>query len=290
MLTQTFLFFQQYPLYFYTTLGLLGAIIGSFLNVVIIRLPIMLEHGWQAQCQELLGIKNAKKQPSYNLIIPRSQCPNCNKPIQALDNIPILSFILLGGKCRQCKQKISSVYPAIEIVSTIMAIAVAVYFGPNLQMLASLILCWSLLVLCMIDLKHFLLPDDITLPLLWLGILSNTVMLFTDIYSSVFGAIAGYLILWSVWCLFKLATGKDGMGHGDFKLLAALGAWFGWQALPTLIILSATIGTIIGLYLILFKTHDKNIPIPFGPYLAIAGWITLFISSNEKYSIFLAIS
>lgn len=256
----------------------LGLLIGSFLNVVIHRIPLMMKQEWQSDCCELLEVKNTANKganETYNLLKPDSHCPNCQCEIKPWQNIPILSYISLGGKCANCEEKISIRYPLIEACTAILSGVIAVYFGASEQTLALLLLTWGLIALTMIDIDHQLLPDSITLPLMWLGILLSTQGIFTDLESSVWGAIGGYLSLWSVFWLFKLLTGKEGMGYGDFKLLAALGAWMGWQALPLIIILSSVVGAVIGIAGIIIIGRDKNVPIPFGPYLAIAGWVAL---------------
>jgi len=238
----------------------------------------MMQRDWQQQCCELLELESSEPQKydnAINLITPRSHCPNCKHQISTFENIPIISYLFLRGKCRNCKNNISIRYPIIEFISAISAVTVAFYFGVSLQTLFALILTWSLIVLSMIDFDHQLLPDDITLPLLWLGIIINYFGIFTDLESSVLGAIFGYGALWSVYITFKLVTGKEGMGHGDFKLLAVLGAWFGWVYLPMIIIMSSLVGAVIGISLMLFKSHSRNTAIPFGPYLAIAGWISM---------------
>jgi leader peptidase (prepilin peptidase) / N-methyltransferase len=236
----------------------------------------MMKGEWWDSCRELLEIDcDTSKRKPFNLITPRSHCPNCKHKITALENIPIISYLFLKGKCKNCANKISIRYPLIEFVSAITVVIVAFYFGVSLQTLFALFLTWSLIALSMIDFDHQLLPDDITLPLLWLGIIINLFGLFTDIESSILGAVFGYGILWSVYIIFKLITGKEGMGHGDFKLLAVLGAWFGWQSLPLIIILSSLVGAIIGISLMIFNSHDRNTAIPFGPYLAVAGWISM---------------
>jgi leader peptidase (prepilin peptidase)/N-methyltransferase len=261
--------------------GLIGLLIGSFLNVVIHRLPIMLERGWQAQAREILaaeGTAAAGPEPTeiYNLIAPRSGCPGCGAPIKAWQNIPVLSYLLLKGKCAACGVAISMRYPLVEAITAALSALVAWHFGYSLETMAALILTWALIVLTVIDLDHQLLPDSITLPLLWLGILFALLgTTFTDLNSAVIGAIAGYLILWSIFHLFKLVTGKEGMGYGDFKLLGALGAWLGWQMLPVIIILSAAVGAITGIGMILVGGRDSQRPIPFGPFLAAAGFIAL---------------
>lgn len=270
--------FTIYPFLYLGSVFVLGLLVGSFLNVVILRLPVMMEKDWQQQCCELLELddsKYSKNKTNLNLYMPRSHCPECKHQISALENIPLISYLLLKGKCRHCKTKISLRYPLIEFVSGVSVVIVAFYFGISLQTLFALLLTWALIALSMIDFDHQLLPDDITLPFLWLGIIINLFGLFTDIESSVIGAILGYGTLWSVYITFKLVTGKEGMGHGDFKLLAVLGAWFGWQSLPIIIILSSIVGAIIGILLMVFKSHDRNTAIPFGPYLAIAGWVSM---------------
>lgn len=259
-----------------TIIGLLGLIIGSFLNVVIVRLPRMLATDWTAQCYEYLKQTppNQNNEP-YNLVVPRSHCPKCNHMISAIDNIPVLSFLCLKGRCRHCQTPISWRYPLIEITTALLSVFVAYRFGLTWQTTAALVLTWSLVALTVIDLQEQLLPDDITLPLLWLGLIVNSQSLFTSLPSALFGAVAGYLFLWSIYWLFKLLTHKEGMGYGDFKLLAMLGAWLGWQVLPVIVLLSSLVGVIVGLTLIASKRLKRDQPIPFGPYLAIAGWLSL---------------
>lgn len=262
-------------------IGILGLIVGSFLNVVIYRLPIMMEREWRMQCAELLKVPaQLSSNETFNLIQPRSRCPHCGHQITALENIPVLSYLWQRGQCTACRQTISPRYPLIEILSAMLAIITAWHFGFGWTLLAALILTWALLAASMIDFNHQLLPDSITLPLLWLGIICNLLGLYTDIVSSVIGAIAGYLSLWSVYWLFKLLTGKEGMGYGDFKLLAMLGAWMGWQALLLIVLLSSLVGAVVGISLILWRRHDRNVPIPFGPYLAAAGWLNLLWGEN----------
>jgi leader peptidase (prepilin peptidase)/N-methyltransferase len=256
--------------------GLLGLCIGSFLNVVIHRLPRMMEHDWRAQCAELNN-QAPSDEPRLTLAAPRSRCPACGHQIKAIENIPLLSYIfLLRGKCSSCQQPISLRYPLIEVLTGLLSAFTAWHFGPTLATCGALLLAWSLIALAAIDLDTQLLPDSITLPLLWLGLLFNLGSTFVDLSTAVIGAMAGYLALWSVFWLFKLATGKEGMGYGDFKLLAALGAWLGWSMLPTIILLSSVVGAAVGIALIVFARHGRNIPIPFGPYLAAAGAIALF--------------
>ncbi|SNR64606.1 leader peptidase (prepilin peptidase) / N-methyltransferase [Methylobacillus rhizosphaerae] len=271
---------QDTPTFLIVLSVLLGVVVGSFLNVVIHRLPRMMQLSWQ---QEHLAAMNqpAQEYPRYNLAHPRSHCPRCKHTLSTLENIPLLSYLALGGKCRTCKASISLRYPVVEILSGLLAGMVSVHFGYSALTVAAWILVFALLALTFIDLDTFLLPDSITLPLLWLGLLlSLSGHGFTDISSAVLGATLGYLSLWSVYWLFKLATGKEGMGYGDFKLLAALGAWFGWQLLPAIILISAAIGSIIGLTLLMFANYDRETPIPFGPYLALAGLIVMFFGKH----------
>ena len=284
---------QAYPLLGLACSLILGLLVGSFLNVVIYRLPKMMERDWQAQCREFLANdgnvaslpSNEEKQESFNLIVPASTCPHCGHKIRAWENIPVISYLFLKGKCASCKSSISARYPIIELVTGLLSVAVIYYMGINWNGLAALVLTWSLITLTMIDIDTYLLPDDITLPLLWLGLIVNSLGGFTDLSSAVWGAIVGYLSLWSVYQLFKLLTGKEGMGYGDFKLLAALGAWMGWQMLPQIILLSSLVGAVIGISMIVIRGRDKNIPIPFGPYLAIAGWIAFVWGDtiNQSY-------
>lgn len=266
--------------------AILGLMVGSFLNVVIHRLPIMMELGWRQQCAELsrsnatdsLSSNAGEDQPApaYNLIVPRSACPHCNHTLSAWENIPIFSYLLLRGKCKVCGAAISLRYPVVETISGLLCAYAAWHFGFGWAAGGALLFVWALLALTAIDLDTQLLPDDITLPLLWAGLLFNLFGVFTDLPSAVLGAVIGYLTLWSVYWLFKLITGKEGMGYGDFKLLAALGAWLGWQMLPLIILLSSLVGAVIGITLIVMLKHGRNIPIPFGPYLAGGGLIALF--------------
>jgi leader peptidase (prepilin peptidase)/N-methyltransferase len=255
--------------------GLLGLVIGSFLNVIIYRLPMMMQQEARLQCAELLNVPISQANQPFNLIRPRSHCPHCGHQVTMLENIPVVSFIWQRGQCTACHQAISWRYPLIELLSAGLAIILAWQFGFTWQLLGALILTWILLALSMIDFEHQLLPDSLTLPGLWLGIGINLFNLYTNIEASVIGAITGYLFLWSIYWIFKLLTGKEGMGYGDFKLLALLGAWLGWQPLPTIILISSLLGTLVGISLILIRQHDRNVPIPFGPYLALAGWIYL---------------
>jgi leader peptidase (prepilin peptidase) / N-methyltransferase len=269
-------------------------LVGSFLNVVIHRVPIMLEREWQAQAQEILREKQgdvrllqpdpqhpAPPQPKYNLVVPRSACPKCGAMITAAQNIPVVSYLLLGGKCANCGTRISVRYPLVELGTAILSALVAWKFGFVWYTAAALLLTWMLIALTGIDIDHQLLPDNMTLPLLWMGLLLSlagsipAIGLPVDPRSSIIGAAAGYLSLWSVYHGFRLLTGKEGMGYGDFKLFAALGAWLGWQMLLPIILLAAFTGAVLGIAMILLRGRDRNIPIPFGPYLAAAGWIAL---------------
>ena len=266
---------QTVPAAFVGVCLILGLMVGSFLNVVIHRLPKMLELGWRQQCAELRG-EEAAAGPTYNLIVPRSACPHCHHAISAWENIPIVSYLLLRGKCKGCGAAISPRYPIIEAISGMLCGFAAWHFGFGWAAGGALLLIWALLALAAIDFDTQLLPDDITLPLLWAGLLFNLSGTFTNLHSAVLGVVFGYLALWSVYWAFKLATGKEGMGYGDFKLLAALGAWMGWQMLPLIILLSSAVGAVVGITLIVAARHGRNVPIPFGPYLAGGGLIALF--------------
>jgi leader peptidase (prepilin peptidase)/N-methyltransferase len=252
-----------------------GLLIGSFLNVVVLRLPPMMEHDWQCQCKELLGDESSSGERPPGLVISRSRCPACGHAIRAHENIPILGFILLGGKCSSCKTPISWRYPLVELVTGLMFLTIIWHFGPTAQGIGALLLTAFLIALTGIDIDHQLLPDNLTLPLLWAGLLVNIYGTYTDLTSSVIGAIGGYLILWSIYQVFRLLTGKEGMGYGDFKLLAALGAWLGWQVLPLVILLSSVVGAVLGIILMGTGKLQRDKPMPFGPFIAAAGWITL---------------
>lgn len=260
---------------------LFGLMVGSFLNVVIHRLPVMLERSWRRECLALDG-KEPPPEPPYNLVVPRSACPSCKAPITALQNIPVVSWLVLGRRCRSCRKPISARYPAVELLTALMSAAVAWKFGFTWTTGAALVLTWFLIALAFIDIDTQLLPDNLTLPLLWLGLLLALVLpadesarLPVDLRTAVTGAIAGYLSLWSVYHLFRLLTGKEGMGYGDFKLLAALGAWLGWQMLLPIIIGAAGVGAVVGIAAIVLRARDKGVPMAFGPYLAAAGWLAL---------------
>ncbi len=255
--------------------GLLGLCVGSFLNVVIHRLPKMMEQEWHTQCAELRG-ETASTEASLTLAHPRSRCPSCGHQITTLENIPVVSYLLLRGRCSNCATPISVRYPIIETLTALLSAYATWHFGPSLQTVGALLLIWALIALTVIDCDTQLLPDSITLPLLWFGLAFNLFGAYVDLPSAVIGAMVGYLSLWSVFWLFKLATGKEGMGYGDFKLLAALGAWLGWQMLPVVVLLSSVVGATVGIGLIISSRHGRNTPIPFGPYLAIAGLIALF--------------
>ena len=254
---------------------LLGLTVGSFLNVVIYRLPIMMEARWRRDCCELLEIEGEKQEAPLNLATPNSHCPHCKAPVKAWQNIPVVSYLLLGGKCGNCGVGIAKRYPIIELITGLMTMALTWYFGLGMALGGAIILTWALVTLTMIDVNHQLLPDDITLPLMWLGLALNIQGTFVSLQDAVIGAIAGYLSLWVVYWAFKLITGKEGMGYGDFKLLAALGAWLGWQMLPVIILLSSVVGAVVGIALMVLKQRGREVPIPFGPYLAAAGWIAL---------------
>lgn len=255
--------------------AVLGLLVGSFLNVVIHRLPKMMDNDWRCQCAELRG-EEAPQGERLSLSMPRSRCPSCGHAITALENIPIISWLALRGKCSACRAPISPRYPLVEALSGLLSALAGAHFAYGWPALGALLLIWSLIALTFIDFDTQYLPDSITLPLLWTGLLFNLFGTYADLQSSVIGAMAGYLSLWSVYWGFKLATGKEGMGYGDFKLLAALGAWLGWQILPLTILLSSLVGALVGIGLIVLARHGRNVPIPFGPYLATAGLIALF--------------
>ena len=254
---------------------LLGLLVGSFLNVVIYRLPVMMQRDWRKQAREILELPEAPEQGTFNLVLPNSCCPHCGHQIRPWENIPVLSYLFLRGKCAGCKAPISKRYPLVELACGLLSGYVAFHFGFGWQAAGMLLLTWGLLAMSMIDCDHQLLPDALVLPLLWLGLIANQFGLFTSLEDALWGAIAGYLSLWSVYWLFKLLTGKEGMGYGDFKLLAMLGAWGGWQVLPLTILLSSLVGAVLGVIMLRLRNQETSTPIPFGPYLAIAGWIAL---------------
>ena len=276
--------FLNDPHYFTAVAVVLGLCVGSFLNVVIHRLPRMLERQWRLECAEIAGTE-APAEERYDLVLPPSRCPGCGHAITARENIPLVSYFLLRGRCSSCKTRISPRYPFVEALAGLLSGYVAWRFGLSAATLGALLFCWAMVALAFIDLDTFYLPDNITLLLLWTGLVFNVFGVFTDLRSAVIGAAAGYLALWSVFWLYKLATGKEGMGYGDFKLLAAIGAWLGWKALPLVILLSSFVGAVIGIALIVFARRERHMPIPFGPYLAIAGVIALFHGGaiNTRY-------
>lgn len=259
----------------YAGVFVLGALVGSFLNVVILRIPPLLEYDWRCQCRELLELEPQDAEKPGGIVMSRSQCPNCGHAIKAYENIPLFSYLFLGGKCSACKTGISFRYPLVEFFTAAMFVVTIWHFGPNLQGLTALVLTASLIAMAGIDIDHQLLPDNMTVPLMWGGILISFWSIHTDLVSSVAGAIGGYLVLWTIYHLFRLLTGKEGMGYGDFKLLAALGAWMGWQMLPLIVLLSSVVGAVVGLVLMATGKLQRDKPMPFGPFIAAAGWIAL---------------
>ena len=255
--------------------AVIGLCVGSFLNVVIHRLPKMMERGWADQCAELAG-REPEAKPRYDLVVPRSACPACGHAITAIENIPVVSWLALRGRCRACKAPISPRYPVVELVAGALAVAAVWQFGAGWKGLAACAFLWTLLALAFIDADTQLLPDDLTLPLLWGGLVANLFGLFVPLASAVVGAMAGYLVLWAVYWLFKLVRGKEGMGYGDFKLLAALGAWLGWPMLPQIVLVSSVLGAVGGILMIVLEGRDKAVPLPYGPWLAGAGAVALF--------------
>ncbi len=276
---------QENQLLFLTTVSLFSLAVGSFLNVVILRLPKMMESEWHTQCRELLEIEQEETSlEKITLSKPASTCPHCGHKIRAWENIPVVSYLILKGKCSSCKAGISPRYPIIEAATALLSVVVAWHFGFTWETAAALPLTWALIALSMIDFDHKLLPDSIVLPFLWLGLILSTFGIFTDPGSSIYGAVFGYLSLWSIFHIFRILTGKEGMGYGDFKLLALFGAWLGWQYLLQIILLSSVVGAVIGLLLIIFLGRDRNIPIPFGPYIATAGWISLMWGDSINHA------
>lgn len=276
--THVVAYFSSEPVAFIFVASLFSLAVGSFLNVVIYRLPLMLERNWRVECAAAgyyTGPEIRETEEPFNLVVPRSRCPHCNHRITAWENIPVISYLFLRGKCRKCGAPISARYPVVEALTAAMGGITAAHFGPTLAGLAALLLVWTLVALAFIDFDHQILPDALTLPVLWLGLLVNSRDIFVSLESAVFGAVAGYLSLWLVYQVFRLLTKKEGMGFGDFKLLALFGAWLGWQQLPLIILLSSFTGAVIGLALIIGLGRDKQVPMPFGPFLCIAGWISL---------------
>ena len=276
---------QESATFFITLTAIFGLMIGSFLNVVIYRMPKMMERSWQRQCAELRG-EPVEAMPVFNLAAPRSVCPHCGHKIAFGENTPVLSYLLMRGRCLECRSPISVRYPIIEVVTGIASGFVAWHFGWDWLTAAALVFVWALIALAAIDIDTHLLPDDITLPLMWLGILVNMQTGFTNLQSAVIGAVAGYLSLWAVYWIFKLITGKEGMGYGDFKLLAAIGAWLGWSILPLVILLSSLVGAVVGVGLIIAAKLHKDIMIPFGPYLAGGALIALFWGQEINHAYF----
>lgn len=275
-MNELFILMEQTPALLYGFVTILGLLIGSFLNVVIYRLPVMMEREWKADCADYFPEANIEKEEkAFNLVVPRSRCPQCDHLIGSIENIPLLSWLWQKGRCKHCACKISKRYPSIELLTGLLSLAVACIVPLGWPLLFALLFTWVLVSLTFIDFDTMLLPDQLTLPLLWFGLLININGTFVGLTDAVLGAAFGYLSLWSIYWLFKLVTGKEGMGYGDFKLLAALGAWFGWQALPLIIIISSFAGAIIGIAVILSSKDKESRPMPFGPYLAIAGWIYL---------------
>ncbi len=275
--------FVQSPLLFISTAFVFALLVGSFLNVVIYRLPVMMERAWRAQCDELAATPaNELPEGRFDLIAPRSRCPSCGQQITALQNIPVISYVLLGGKCAGCGTKIALRYPIIELLTAVLTGMVAWRFGFGWEAAAAIVMTWALVAISVIDIDHQYIYDNMVLPLIWIGLalslfhpMDGADKLFIDPKAAIVGALAGYLSLWSIYHLFRLLTGKEGMGYGDFKLLAALGAWLGWSLLPLIILMSAVVGAVVGILLIVFKQHERSVPIPFGPYLAAAGWISM---------------
>jgi len=263
------------PLAFGITVFVFSLMVGSFLNVVIYRLPVILERTWRKECDELKGEVATGEGDPFNLVVPRSRCPHCGHRIRAWENIPVISYVFLRGKCSQCRTRISLRYPLVELLTAALSTVTALMLGPTLSGLAAVVLVWGLIALAFIDFDHQILPDVIVLPGLWIGLLLNSQQVFTSLESAVYGAVAGYISLWLVYQLFKLVTGKEGMGFGDFKLFALFGAWLGWQQLPLIILLSSLTGAVLGLAMIVVAGRDKQVPMPFGPFLCIAGWIAM---------------
>lgn len=284
------LFTQSAPVFIGVVFAF-ALVIGSFLNVVIHRLPIMMEREWREQCEEFEKTPPTERLPKgrFDLIAPRSRCPSCGHMIKAWQNIPVISYLLLGGQCANCKMSISARYPLVELLTAVLAALCAWRFGASWEGLMAIAMTLALVPISIIDADTQFIPDSIVLPLMWLGLsmslfhpLAGSEVLFISPKDAIVGAIAGYLSLWTVYQLFKLVTGKEGMGYGDFKLLAALGAWLGWQQLPMIILMSAMVGAIVGISMMAFRNHDRSVPIPFGPYLAAAGWITMLWGETIK--------
>ncbi|MBV7316461.1 A24 family peptidase [Shewanella sp. NIFS-20-20] len=294
-MTEFIALMQQLPWLFYTLSFIFAATIGSFLNVIIHRLPVMMKREWQQECHDYLEshyqqqidakhltpvLKHLAKShddypDNYNVVVPASACPQCHSAIKPWQNLPVISWLLLKGKCHHCQHPISARYPIVEAITGLLVTSLAWHFGPTMAFIWASILTFGLIAMTWIDFDEMLLPDQLTLPLLWLGLLLNINGTFTDIVSAVIGAVAGYLSLWTVFWGFKLITGKEGMGYGDFKLMAVFGAWLGWQMLPLIILLSSLVGAVVGITLMATKRMQQGNPMPFGPYIALAGWIAL---------------
>ncbi len=281
-MTATLDLLAQYPAFFFSFVFVISLMVGSFLNVVIYRVPVMMERSWQREYQEYFNNEESSEsqqtEETVNLIKPDSTCPKCGHKIRAWENIPVISWLFLRGKCSNCKTPISIRYPLVELLTAVLSVWIAAHFGFGPEALLGIVITWVLVALTFIDADKMLLPDELTLPLLWLGLGASVFTVFVPPSTAIIGAAVGYLSLWSVYWLFKLVTGKEGMGYGDFKLLAALGAFVGWQGLPIIIILSSLVGAIVGITLIALRRNESSQAIPFGPYLAVAGWLTLMYS------------
>lgn len=275
-------FLADQPGFFLASAAVLGLLVGSFLNVLVHRLPVMLERQWQNEAREVLGMP-VQAHERFDLCLPASHCPSCGHRIRAWENIPVVSYLALRGRCSACKGRISPRYPLVELACAGLSLVVAWHFGVSLQALLALVVTWCLLALSLIDAEHQLLPDVLVLPTLWLGLVVNAFGLFVPLADALWGAVVGYLSLWSVYWLFRLVTGKEGLGYGDFKLLALLGAWGGWQVLPLTLLLSSVVGAVIGLCLLRLRKASLGTTMPFGPYLAIAGWIA-WLWGDEIYA------
>ena len=268
-------FWNSNVVVFALSAAVLGLLVGSFLNVVVYRLPQMMMRDWRQQARDVLEMPEEQSKETFNLILPNSRCPHCSHEIKPWENIPLLSWLFLRGKCSACKQPISMRYPLVELACGVLSAVIAWRYGVSWDALAMLVLTWGLLAMSLIDADHQLLPDALVLPLLWLGLILNSFGVFVSLSDAVWGAAIGYMSLWSIFWLFKLVTGKEGMGYGDFKLLAMLGAWGGWQILPLTILLSSVVGAVLGVIILRVQRNSISKPIPFGPYLALAGWIAL---------------
>lgn len=268
-------FWQSHTLVFALTVAVLGLLVGSFLNVLVYRLPKMMMRDWRSQAREVLEMPAEEQGETFNLLLPNSSCPHCGHEIRPWENIPLVSWLFLRGRCSSCQGPISQRYPLVELAGGVLAGVIAWQYGVSWDTLAMLVLTWGLLAMSLIDADHQILPDVLVLPLLWLGLILNSFGMFVSLSDAFWGAVIGYMSLWSIFWLFKAVTGKDGMGYGDFKLLALLGAWGGWQILPLTILLSSLVGAVLGVIILRVQRNSLSKPIPFGPYLALAGWIAL---------------